>query len=202
MPTNEPSPSAPDSGQASGPDASRDGRPESPLPASSRLYLPAASAWAAIHTKAKAEKVVAAFLAHEGVPQFVPLTYKRRVYGARIRESWIPLFPGYVFYDPTSIDRRRVFDTRKVANVLVPRDPEPLRRDLANLAHALAVEPSFRRHAFGPPGSPVRVVSGPLVGIEGRLVRTAGKSLLVILVDFVGFGAEVEIDEAHLAPAA
>lgn len=174
------------------------GSPEDPRPSP----LPVAASWAVVHTKARAEKVLARFLADQGVPHYLPQVLSVRRYGARHRESWIPLFPGYVFFDPTRILRPHVFGTRKVAGILVPDDPVPLRTDLENLASALQREPGFRRHVPSEPGSPVEVVAGPLRGTRGRLVRQGQQSKLVVMVDFIGFGAEVEIEESVLAPAA
>lgn len=164
------------------------------------LVLPEVHLWAAAHTKARSEKVVADHFRKRGVEHFLPVVLNRRRYGARIRDSWLPLFPGYVFYDFEAIDRRRVFDTRRVAKILVPEEPQQLSQDLHNLAAALAVEPTLRRRELGPPGTPVEVIAGPLVGRTGRLVRQEGGTLLLIAVDFIGFGAEVAIDESCVRP--
>lgn len=169
-------------------------------PVGSRLLLPEVRVWAVAHTKARSEKIVASYLQKKGVEHYLPVVLNRRRYGARVRDSWIPLFPGYVFYDFEGIDRPRVFDTRKVAKILVPDDVRQLAHDLANLAAALAVEPEMQRRELGPPGTPVEVIAGPLEGRTGRLVRQDSGTMLVIAVDFIGFGAEVAIDESCLQP--
>ncbi len=168
--------------------------------ADSGLLLPAVRVWAVAHTKARSEKIVASFLHRKGVEHYLPVVLNRRRYGARVRDSWIPLFPGYVFYDFEGIERPRVFDTRKVAKILVPDHPVQLAHDLANLAAALAVEPEMKRRELGPPGTLVEVIAGPLEGRQGRLVRQDSGTMLVIAVDFIGFGAEVAIDESCLQP--
>ena len=58
------------------------------------LLLPDARVWAVAHTKARSEKIVAEYLRKKGVPHYLPVVLSRRQYGARIRESWLPLFPG------------------------------------------------------------------------------------------------------------
>lgn len=164
--------------------------------------LPAAIHWAALHTRARAEKVVAEWIRKEGATPYLPLARSRRVYGARVRQSWVPLFPGYVFYDAASYDGRRALRSHKVAGVLRPPTPFGLGPDLENVSRALVAQPDLRT---GPPlvepGRLVEVVLGPLAGTRGRLVRREGGSVLVLMLDFLGFGAEVTIDEAFVRSA-
>lgn len=163
--------------------------------------LPIVQEWAAIRCKARCEKVVAGYLGSRGVSSYLPLITRRRVYGARVRESRLPLFPGYLFYDAQGIARERVFESRKVAQVLRAPDPDRLRSDLDNLAQALASDDRCRCVDFTAPGQPVRVVAGPLIGTSGELVRLGSRSTLVIKVPFLGLAAELNIDEACVRPA-
>ena len=164
------------------------------------LYLPPVDVWAAAQSNARSEKVVARELERQEATVFLPLHKTRRMYGNRIRESWLPLFPGYVFFDHESIDRRQVFDTHRVCNILVPDEPEGLRADLENIAKALHVEPELKRCDTLPPGTPVKVIEGPFQGYEGTMVRTKNRTTLIILVHFIGFGAEMTIDAAFVEP--
>lgn len=174
----------------------------SPPPPPVPCALPPAAHWAAMHTRARAEKVVAEWVQHEGGTAWIPLARSRRVYGARVRESWVPLFPGYVFYDSATYDGRRAYRSQRVAAVLVPPLPEVLGDDLQNVARALAATPDLRPgEAPLEPGQAVQVVSGPLEGTRGRLLRREGQTVLVIAVSFLGFGAEVTIDEAWVRAA-
>ena len=162
--------------------------------------LPPVGTWAAIHVKPRCEKVVADYLRARGVPCFLPTISNRRTYGARVRVSHLPLFPGYVFYDKDAVDDRVVYDSRRVVQLLVPDDPDDLDRDLDNLARALTHDASPRRREFGPPGTPVEVIDGPLHGTVGELVRSGRHSMLVIRVKFLGFAAELTIDESYVRP--
>jgi len=164
------------------------------------LALPEVDVWAALHTKARCEKVVNDYLHALQVPVFLPLATNRRVYGQRIRVSRLPLFPGYVFFDPTVIENKRVFECRKVAQVLNPTDPGELKRDLESLFRVLSVDDRARRIDKYPPGTPVEVVAGPMKGVTGTLVRIDDETRLVIRVHFIGAAAELVIDEAFVRP--
>lgn len=153
--------------------------------------------WAAVHTRPRAEKKVVAALERNGVPVFLPTVRSRRVYGTRVRTSEAPLFTGYLFYDFDRIDRIAVLRTYGVVRVIETREPARLASELQALRLLLAkdgVAPT--RVELGPPGTPVEVVSGPLMGTQGELVRMVGGTRLVLKIGFLHFGAAVEIDEA------
>ena len=108
--------------------------------------LPRAKEWAAAHTKPRCEKVVARYLGDRGVPVFLPVVQNRRTYGARVRVSELPLFPGYVFFDHAAVEQREVYESGRVVGILVPPNPGHLHDDLRNLAVALMA----RRHTPRP----------------------------------------------------
>lgn len=153
--------------------------------------------WAAVHTRSRAEHKVAAGLARQGVPVFLPIVRKRRVYGTRVRVSQLPLFGGYLFYDFERLERIEVLRTYGVVRVLETPEPGRLAGELAALSVLLAKDGVVpERVDLGPPGTPVEVFQGPLVGTQGELVRVAGGTRLVLKIGFLHFGAAVEIDES------
>jgi transcriptional antiterminator RfaH len=163
--------------------------------------LPAAASWAAVHTQPRAEKRCAGILAERRVVHFLPMTLSRKVYGHQVRKTWLPLFPGYLFLEDTPEARRHLFATKKVARVLTPKDPAGLARDLEGIARALAADPEARAAQDLEPGVRVEVVHGPLRGLFGELIRHKGGARLVIRVEFIGYGAVIDIDEAFVMPA-
>lgn len=166
----------------------------------STVRLPDVECWGAIHTQPRAEKVVAAYLGKKEVRHYLPMTRNRRVYGARIRHSWIPLFPGYLFYDAGGTDKKLVYASKKVARILLPDDYALLRADLTNLAGLLERKPDLAKAEILEPGTPVEVVAGPYLGTRGEFVRRKGRTLLVIHVHFINYGAELAIDESCVEP--
>jgi hypothetical protein len=156
--------------------------------------------WAVAWTKARCEKSVAEFLALRDVAFFLPLYSHRRVYGKGVQISRIPLFPGYVFFDRSALPHNEVFESRKVAQVLQPGDPEKLGRDLSNLSLALQQDDRLREARFGQPGRKVFVARGPLKGVYGEFVRFGAAAHLIIRVEFISRAAELAIDEAFIEP--
>lgn len=143
-----------------------------------------------------------ATLESAGVPVFLPTVRRRRSYGGRVRTSELPLFNGYVFYAFDAIDRIRVLRTYGVVRVLQTKAPRRLAEELAHLRRALDVGAGIvERVDIGPPGTLVEVVSGPLLGTRGELLRHASGTRLVLRVGFLGFGAAIDIDEAFVRRA-
>src|SRR5436853_261428 len=102
--------------------------------------IAAAGSWAVAWTKSRRETCLKDYLQSNDVPVYLPVVKRRRVYGRHVRESLIPLFNGYVFFDAERMPRRDVFASRHVADVLIPTEPERLRADLMNLAQALQAD--------------------------------------------------------------
>jgi len=63
------------------------------------------------------------------------------------------------------------------------------------LARGLRVEP----HPYLTVGRRVRIVSGPLKGIEGMLVRKKGALRLILSINAIMCAAAVEVDVADVA---
>ncbi len=160
--------------------------------------LPEVAEWAVAWTKARAEKMFVKYLDGLGVKSYLPLAQKRRVYGRHIRQSLLPLFPGYVFYDDAGIDRRGVFESRKVAQILHTEEQERLKEELVSLSLALVHQPLLHNVPFDVAGTPVRVVGGPFKDVRGEFVRRKKGDVLVIKISLLQRAVEMEIDEAYV----
>ena len=157
--------------------------------------------WAAAWTKSRAEKALVDYLDGQQVKSFLPLVRKRRVHGRHIRESELPLFPGYVFFDRDGIERRKVLESKKVAKVIYADDGPKLKAELKNIALAVAGRPLLHNVPFDVKGAPVRVYKGPFKDLHGEFLRRRGKTVIVIKVSLLNRAVEMEIDEAYVERA-
>jgi transcription antitermination factor NusG len=165
-----------------------------------RPELPAVTLWGALHTFPRAEKVVCQYLGKRGIAHFLPTVKKTRRYQSRVRVSHIPLFPGYVFYDASTVDRTEVFASRRIVGILDAQDQNELRRDLSNLALALSKDDALCEARYGEVGKPVQVVRGKFKGLRGEIVRIESSTRLLIRVHFIGQAACLAIDESMVEP--
>src|SRR6266702_5937340 len=157
--------------------------------------------WYAAYTRAQHEKSVVAELGMREVEHFLPLYSSVRRWKDRRVRLELPLFPGYVFVRLALRDRLRVVQIPSVVRLVgFNGHPAPLPDDemeaLRNgLARGLRVEP----HPYLTVGRRVRIVSGPLKGIEGMLVRKKGALRLILSINAIMCAAAVEVDVADVA---
>jgi transcriptional antiterminator RfaH len=152
--------------------------------------------WWCLHTKPRQEKATARHLLSRGVAYYLPQVVREgRTPGGRKIRSIVPLFPGYLFLHGD--DRGRVEGLRgnTLVHVLEVPDQGGLDRDLRQihlmLSSGLAVvpEPTY------PVGARVRITEGPLRGLVGVVVRREKGEQFVAIVQFLGQGASVGLQD-------
>ena len=170
------------------------------LPGSGHSTELARSAWFAVWTRSRHEASVAAQLAGKGVESFLPtLPRWSRWKDRRKRVDW-PLFPGYCF---ARIDPEASGAVRSCAGVvtLVSSGGRPAPIPEAEIESIRTLVTSDLQYDPCPlihEGDLVEVVSGPLRGVMGRLVRKGAHARLLLAVDLIGQGVSVEVDAADV----
>lgn len=156
--------------------------------------------WFAVYTRHQHEKAVGDVLLKKGFDVFLPLYQSSRRWKDRRKVLCLPLFPSYVFIRG-GIDRQlqimttpgvyMIVATAGRVAVIPNHEIDAVKRMVES---SLRVEP----HPFLKCGDHVRVVSGPLNGIEGILTRVKGLFRLVIMVDILQKSVAVELDASML----
>ena len=158
--------------------------------------------WNAVYTRHQHEKLVAESLAGNGFEAFLPTYNVLRQWTDRKRQLALPLFPCYVFVRSNFERRLRVLTTPGVHFLVMfagrPASIPELEMDAIRKAveSRLRVEP----HPFLQCGDWVRVTSGPLVDIEGILVRKKGSYRLILSAELLGKSIAVELDAFSVKP--
>jgi transcription antitermination factor NusG len=160
-------------------------------------------AWYAIQVASRKEKQTATVLSEKGYECFLPLYSKRTMWSDRIKKTTVPLFAGYVF---TRLDVRfrlpilvtpyvqGIVGHGKVPVAVSEEDLEAVRTALRN---GVPIEPCDSLHH----GDAVRVIKGPLAGLEGSFVRYHRGFRLVFSVSLINRSVAVEMDRACVEPA-
>lgn len=155
--------------------------------------------WIALYTHSRQEKQLMRKLCSLELSFYSPIITRRQPSPAgRVRESFLPLFPNYVFLYGDELARYRALTTGCVAQTLVVTDPEPLTSQLRQIQRLLASGQDLLQHPRLQPGAKVRIARGTLEGIEGCVIREHGETRLLVAVDFVQQGASMLIDESCL----
>jgi transcriptional antiterminator RfaH len=157
--------------------------------------------WWCLHTKPRQEKALARVLQKRRITHYLPqVVHVWRMPGGRKMRSLLPLFPGYLFLHGDDYDRVEARRGNHLAHALEVPDQALLERDLRQIHQMLssglpvAAEPT---HAVG---SKVRILSGPLTGIVGTVIRRDGRDRFVALVTFLGRGARISLRDWQVEP--
>lgn len=152
--------------------------------------------WFAVYTRHQHERKVASRLVEQQFETFFPTYVELHRWKDRRKEVSMPLFPGYVFFRGTLENRVQILSVPGVHFIVsagqspaaIPDcEVDALRRAVHN---DLPLEP----FPFLNKGDRVRVVHGPLSGVEGLLARKKDGMRLVLSVEILGRSAAVEID--------
>ncbi len=156
--------------------------------------------WWVLHTRPRAEKALARKFMGRGIPFFLPL-YERRWRGRDRRfQSYVPLFPGYVFLHGDGETRRTALETNLVANVLSVVDQRQLHADLVRVNHLLNSGWPVTQEGQLPPGTPVEIVQGPMAGLKGKVIRQGKNLRFFVEVRFLQQGVSVELESWMIQP--
>ncbi len=112
----------------------------------------------------------------------------------------MPVFPGYVFARIDDAQRLEMLKTNLLVRVLEPVNPRRMLRDLIMVRRALRADPALKPVRPLEEGRPVRIVSGPFMGVEGLVSRMAGTMKVILNVDMIGQAVSVTADIGQVAP--
>jgi len=140
--------------------------------------------WFALRVKPRWEKEVSRNLRCKGYAELLPSYVRENRWSDRIKQIELPLFPGYLF---ASFDPRRpliVTSTPGVLSVVgfggkaLPLDPSEVAAIQATMRSRLPRKPWEHPHQ----GDRVRLIAGPLKGIQGVVCAVQGEDWLILSV--------------------
>lgn len=157
-----------------------------------------APAWFVCHTKPRCEKKFAELLVRESFPHSLPLVASERRYGNRIRRFTKPLFPGYVFAQIDPLLRNRVYQQDLVVRLLPVPDERIFLTQLGAVETLVASGLEATLHPLLKQGARVKIVGGPLKGVEGMIEDPHSPKGVVISMDVLQQGVLVVVPLADL----
>ncbi len=150
--------------------------------------------WWVAHTKSRNEKALAHDLIGKNINYFLPMTWKVQRRSHRTFRSLLPLFSGYLFFCGQENERVELLRTNRVANVIEVKDQARLVDELVQFERALRAGAPLTPYKYIRAGQRCRVIAGPLLGLEGVIVKAKGATRLVLQINMLGQAASVEID--------
>lgn len=140
--------------------------------------------------------MAARYLKATGFEEFLPLYSVRRRWSDRVKVVELPLFDGYVF---CRIDERHLVPVLGAPGVVhvVSFDGKPApipEEEIEAVRRLVASKLPASPCPYLKEGAAVRIRSGPMKGVEGRLIQIKNRYRLVLSVHMLQRSVEVEID--------
>jgi transcription antitermination factor NusG len=158
--------------------------------------LDMSGAWCAIYTRHQHEKAIAQILSAKGLEVFLPLYNATRRWKDRTMHLSLPLFPCYLFLRGMKERRLEVVTTPGIVSILgIKGEPATIpESEIESIRRAIEWGNRIEPHPFLRCGDRVRLISGPLQGFEGILVRKKNLYWLVLSIEILERSAAVEVE--------
>lgn len=152
--------------------------------------------WWVAHTRPRAEKALAADLTRLGIFHYLPLCERvtRSRSTNRINRSMVPVFSGYLFFVAMETRRYLAMTTNRIVSTLTVARQEQLVAELRHLCTALASGTDITRGTRIRTGRWVRILAGPLAGVEGVVCGWRSRVRIALNVNTLGQSVTVETD--------
>ena len=159
--------------------------------------------WYAVRTRSRAEKMVREQVMQQGIESFLPLMTRVSQWKDRLKRIDWPLFPDYCFARFSGDQRLLVLQSPGVIEIIGSAlgRPEPIPdSEIAAIQKVLSSGLPYDAHPYLEQGMMVEVIRGPLIGIQGALLKKTEGCRLVITINLIRQGAILHIDADDIAP--
>lgn len=149
--------------------------------------------WFVCHTKPRCEKKFDELVAREGFAHYLPLIQSVRRYGNQKKTFTKPLFPGYVFTRIEPATKNRIYQQDLLVRAMMVENEGIFLRQMEDVKTICASGLEAAVHPLVRKGTHVRVVGGPLNGLEGYVDDPANPRGIVVSVDVLQQGLLVRL---------
>jgi transcriptional antiterminator RfaH len=156
--------------------------------------------WLVCHTRPRCEKKFAALMLAEAFDHYLPLVDSVRRYGRQTKRFTKPLFPGYVFAHVPAEEKHRIYQQDLLARTILVEDVPKFLRQLEEVKKVVASGLEMTVMPLLTKGCRVKIVGGPLHGLEGLVADPARPQGIVIAVDVLQQGLLVKVPAINLKP--
>jgi len=174
--------------------------PEALFPADILDTIQENKPWHVAHTKNRREKALAHYLARAGIGYYLPMVSRQQSSDKRVRYSLIPVFNGYLFFKADDFERHKAMRSNHIARIIDVGDEIKLVQELSQIEKALSGDTKVYPYDFISEGQWGRVKSGPLKGVEGRVIRKDSNCRLVLSVESIMQSISVSIEADQVEP--
>ena len=149
--------------------------------------------WLVAHTRPRCEKKLAGYCTRFELEHELPCYKSIREYRGKTLTFLKPLFPGYVFIKAEEGQKRLLYQSDFIANLLTVNDLALFNRQLEEIRAALETEYEIQLAPAIGKGSQVRIKRGSLQGLDGWVEERYGMSTVLLRLDFIGQAAAITV---------
>jgi transcription antitermination factor NusG len=157
------------------------------------------NSWFVIHVRSHHERTVSSLLGQKGYQGFVPTVPTSRLVGQPPRKE-ILLYPGYVFcrapfgFGAPIVTTPGVIKILCSAGIPVPLSENEIDQIKLLINSRLRVYP----HPYLNVGQRIRMIEGPLRGLEGIVVARKGTFRIVVSIELLQRSTAVEVPRSWI----
>lgn len=156
--------------------------------------------WWVVHLKVHQESKLSRDLRSAEIPYFLPMVDRHRKIKNRKRLTKVPLFPGYLFFGGENEERRAVLQTGRTARIIAVDNQDQLKQELQQVLQAIQSGLKIDPYKKLQTGALCRIVSGPGMGLIGKVIKRPGKCKVILDVETIGQSITIEVDAEHVQP--
>jgi transcriptional antiterminator RfaH len=156
--------------------------------------------WYAVHSRPKQEHRALENLQNQGYEAWLPLIAVEKLRRGRVSEVIEPMFSRYLFIrlDMEHTNWTPIRSTLGVSRLVsFGNRPAPIADELIQVLRQMPDRPPER---LLQPGQAVRMIDGPLKGLEGIYQQADGELRAMVLVDLLSKQHSILVDSQHVFP--
>ena len=163
--------------------------------------------WYAIYTKTNGEKNIYKHLSNENIESYLPLSKKLRQWSDRKRWIEVPFFRNYLF---VKVSHKEFFHVLKIPGVVnyISFGGQPQKIPAYQIAGIKKLIDQQEREVivsreYIEKGQNAEILSGPLKGMRGEVVKIYGNYRIVIRIEALGCSIYANLikDEINALPS-
>jgi transcription antitermination factor NusG len=163
--------------------------------------------WHALYVRSRSEKKVLSQLQEMGIEAYLPLVTQVKQWSDRRKKIEEPLFKSYVFVHSNAKEYLPILNVYGVMRfvtfeheaVVVPDNQiVAIKKFVEDYEHG--EEYKMQNHEELREGQLVRIINGPMKGLQGRLETIYNKRHLIVYIEVVGQYIPVHLPRAKVEP--
>jgi transcription antitermination factor NusG len=157
--------------------------------------------WFAIKVRSGGEPAAAMALSMRGLEVYSPMRQERRRYSDRMKVVQVAMFPGYIFCRFDISKKVTVLSCRGIEYIVgFSGEPTPINEsDLHGIRRLIELGADITPRLEA--GQRVRVIRGPLKGVDGVLLRDGKGPRLAVTIELLRRSVALHVNEEDLCIA-